>query len=779
MLWRLRIRAPVQVLLLLATLLLAGADRHAGPGIVASSGTAPSRHTSNTSALASRSFADKHYSELHRRLFACTTGDQIFRTCEVIPAIKQSVDKARKIIVASEDDAELARFALVKLANITRHSELEAHVWSPACLNSDRRVQQLQDCVELQVSRLSLASINEYVRALVVLHLEDDEHFLALWKQYARVGESLSADELIDAFWTLALFHETRSKRSDLLQSLQNKLVLLISKSLASDSSLLKHPFLHPSLSIRLISSLGMLGVHDEALEDYCLLSLAKNVKYLSAIKCYRLLIAVLKLKRFNEAALINHLLVRIAADLRAGQYRVIEVRTIAQSVLSLYKEITSDDGLQSLRGSILGLGNQLVESVMSMEYLDLTSLAYVLRTSSYLQITTPGLWSLLSSAMRANFASNVTMPVVDAALVLESIAATYPSDQLKERGVPPEMLTVAGRLSTVCMTHNARLDVSSLINACWAISELGYPYQALLRSLRKRVQFKLAELSPNALSKLVLSIFMEERSSLELLKGIGAKYDRDFVNQVRVRPCYIARLTALTSQVILNTIRRFNEIPRITDRAKVLIAVGSLGRIALLGNNAPRLELQATEISTLSTQTLVTLLWAVSRLKRGLLSDDTIDTLKLELSKRAFAPPLVSADTVLLFARALGNTRACDDDTFKNLYGFAAAHLCKYLQTENVDETGAFILTSPEPFSSRLATLCESIEALLDLDWYDGGVDELARSFSSYCAVNTFYSFDQGRLLELAVLYRELQAKLKKSRSLFGYVKQIFSKVD
>jgi hypothetical protein len=703
--------------------------------------------------------ADSLHEDLTGQLSLCKSGDEIFRICELLPAIRGSNDKARKVIVATKEDAHVAVHAIYKLANITKYNTIEANTWTNDILETDRRFLQLQDCVELKVAEIHLSDVNKYLRSLITLKMDDDDHFKLLLPHYSRISNESFIDEIVDAFWSLALYKDTFNHKIDV--GLISNMTSYIS-DLVDKQTVTKYPFLHPSLSVKLIWSLAVYGVNDEKLVSFATSSLNRNIKYMSPSKCLNLFWALAKLKRFKDSDASGLLLNRIISDVRLLAYNPTDIGLISHSLVTLHSEIQRyplHENIQICEPYVKTLGELLVQNAINQHPPDVSSLSQVLRVGARLNLTTTQLWDKVQIVLSETFRQNISVKCTDAAFLLEGLALAFPcdvlfpSDEELTISIPRELLHIAGRLSVICATNSTKLDLSSLINACWAIAELGYPSQRLLREVRKRVQFKLDELSPSGLTRLIESIYIEDLVSLDVFhfKGVGAKFDRDFVNQV-----------------LSTVIRRFNDIPLLTERVRVLISAASLGRIAVFGNSSHQLRLPIDKMGSLSTRMLVNLLWSISRLKRNLIDDSSLEALKLELSRRILFDMDFSAYEALLLVRSLCNVRACNDDSFKELHAPAASLLLKHLlagEEETVED-------EPSDISPRLAFLRESLQSFLDLEWYHDDVLALMSKYIDVCAINEVISYNVGRIEGALAMYRLLPldqqqpTTLKKARS-------------
>jgi hypothetical protein len=109
------------------------------------------------------------------------TVDDLFQIIEEIPAIKRSMERAMKISVADIDDAALAIHALARVAQLIGNISEDVDPLMLSEINhviQDRRIEQLTECVELQLSALKIEELSKYLWSLVMIDLDDNEDFL-------------------------------------------------------------------------------------------------------------------------------------------------------------------------------------------------------------------------------------------------------------------------------------------------------------------------------------------------------------------------------------------------------------------------------------------------------------------------------------------------------------------------------------------------------------------------------------------------------------------------
>ncbi len=120
-------------------------------------------------------------SSLYDKIDNCSTLDDLFQVVEEIPAIKRSMDRAMKISTAALDDAILAIHALARVAQLigTISEEVDPLVLSEMNhLVQDRRIEQLTECVELQLNELQVEELSKYLWSLVMIDFDDSEDFI-------------------------------------------------------------------------------------------------------------------------------------------------------------------------------------------------------------------------------------------------------------------------------------------------------------------------------------------------------------------------------------------------------------------------------------------------------------------------------------------------------------------------------------------------------------------------------------------------------------------------
>ncbi|KAJ1432744.1 hypothetical protein B484DRAFT_478564, partial [Ochromonadaceae sp. CCMP2298] len=127
------------------------------------------------------------------RIENASSFEELYDTIEQIPAVKQSVDKSMRIVLADAEDAVMAAHAIQKFAQMgmTFAPRLDRgeRDWLAGIKKGDRRFDQLAECVEICVSAMRIPDLARYVWGLTLLGVVDDEKYGAVLLEYAgRVG---------------------------------------------------------------------------------------------------------------------------------------------------------------------------------------------------------------------------------------------------------------------------------------------------------------------------------------------------------------------------------------------------------------------------------------------------------------------------------------------------------------------------------------------------------------------------------------------------------------
>ena len=365
-----------------------------------------------------------------------------------------------------------------------------------------------------------------------------------------------------------------------------------------------------------------------------------------------------------------------------------------------------------------------------------------------------------------------------------------------------PEWHSIAGKLAAITASNSGQIrDKTCLINACWAIALLGYPYRKLLTIVRKRIQFALHELSPNLLSRLVVAVAAEECIVGNVVptstSGLSAspKLDREFVDQVALSVYY-----------------NLVDITPISDQISAMFAVACLGRLTSFEmrpssintqlspnkgndkNNEDRRQVIFTnvQLESLSTSVLIKLLWAMHRLPVGVVEYGTMEAVRIQIGTRNLdlrqessgsLHDDVTKEDLKLYVRVLSEIMV----DLKKPDG-SVADACNSLllqlqltQFQLNDEKDVVSLKDNFALSQivvEAVSLSDALQSFIDLKWYQ---PEAIQYFETQCSLlsekyATFprseklcaSSYHISRLEQLIQIFKESSAATKSND--FGY---------
>ena len=182
--------------------------------------------------------SERLHRKIRKRMEDASSGDDVFRIAEDIPAIQRCTDKALSIAQADEDDAVTAVLAIHRLASLC----VEPNKW--AIISSDRRFEQLADCVDLQLEHLATLDMCKYLWAMSVVRVSDEERSRAVFEEFLnrlKGEENLPVGHISTMLWTVGcirnnlgwtdedLFAQLRDALfSKPLESLNNRLLIRI-----------------------------------------------------------------------------------------------------------------------------------------------------------------------------------------------------------------------------------------------------------------------------------------------------------------------------------------------------------------------------------------------------------------------------------------------------------------------------------------------------------------------------------------------------------------------
>lgn len=167
---------------------------------IAIAGHGPSTSTSAPIAPTPTVSVDDFYdsfADVLSRLEHSQSASEIFVVAEEIPAIHWCIDKAIVIVMADAEDATLAARAIYRLAQLRLLSGNDDKF--SFLSNSDRRFEQLVECVNVKIRSIHILEVARYVWGLSVLNAADSEDIEAIVKEYTtrlqEHNESCSSDQ--------------------------------------------------------------------------------------------------------------------------------------------------------------------------------------------------------------------------------------------------------------------------------------------------------------------------------------------------------------------------------------------------------------------------------------------------------------------------------------------------------------------------------------------------------------------------------------------------------
>ena len=365
-----------------------------------------------------------------------------------------------------------------------------------------------------------------------------------------------------------------------------------------------------------------------------------------------------------------------------------------------------------------------------------------------------------------------------------------------------PEWHGIAGKLAAITASNSGQIkNKTCLINACWAIALLGYPYRKLLTIVRKRIQFALHELSPNLLSRLVVAVAAEECIVGNIVptstSGLSAspKLDREFVDQVALSVYY-----------------NLVDITPISDQISAMFAVACLGRLTSFEMRPSSINAQLppnkgddknkdnrrqviftnTQLESLSTSVLIKLLWAMHRLPVGVVEYATMEAVRIQIGSRNLdlrqesSTSLhddITKEDLKLYVRVLSEIMV----DLKKPDG-SVAYACNSLllqlqlrQFQSINEKDTASLKETSALSQIVVdavSLTDALQSFIDLKWYQ---PEAIKYFEVQCSLlsekyATFprseklcaSSYHISRLEQLIKIFKESSAATKSDD--FGY---------
>lgn len=706
-----------------------------------------------------------------------------------------------KIPFADDDDAKLSAAAIYRLGILVAAEGSDGVSTSLLRSNLDRRYEQLVECIERRIKSIEVADLSRYLWAATTLRaLEEPQAVLAINEYIRRLKSTnenenceISVEEAAAVLWAVGCLKDTFGWTSmelisllceilddiGAMHSLSTKLIVRVLWSLA----------LHDAYNIDICSQ-GLQAIDNRGLQNMpgtnainllWSLSQFKDLANIGLLK--RLLDRVLAVYE-NQGMMVAITDTGLASDaLLALQKSVQEtlVVTLSQSPVDAFEVETLQAILNLIKENIRVIVDCFVRNRITSHPLSLTTLISVLRAAAAAEETTSELWHFALSYFEYIFHEGASITAVEAAVILEIITSIpKASTSLKldkvfisqqsngyaaslsaidissdgrygstlqrsdaERARDIRWHTIAGRLSAVCATDAVLAkDKTCLINACWAIATLGYPYRKLLTSVRKSIQFALHELSPNLLAKLVVAVAAEEcLTGPSVIAGASPKLDREFVDQVALSVYHnLADMTPLQNQIsamvaaaCLGRLTSFEM--RLTSHTK------GIGKISDRDRDRDRdrqksVIIELDQLQRLSTSVLIKLFWAIHRLPEGVVAPHTMKLVHSEIGTRNLYPypspaeytiatglvvthEMVTKDDLKLLARVFSesNILSVPDNKVEETACYAILQQLKHASHLDLPDD-AIQIVSESKLAADAASLCDVLHSFIDLKW-------------------------------------------------------------
>lgn len=314
---------------------------------------------------------------------------------------------------------------------------------------------------------------------------------------------------------------------------------------------------------------------------------------------------------------------------------------------------------------------------------------------------------------------------------------------------VDPRWHGVAGRLAAISAVNAGQTkDKNCLINACWALASLGYPYRKLLTAVRKCIQFALHELSPNMLARLVVAVAAEEclmgASVTAGASGLRAspKLDREFVDQVALSVYHnLADMTPLVNQInamvaaaCLGRLTSFEMRTHSADTDQPLVS--STKKREQPRGRQRSVTISSDQLKGLKSSVLIRLFWSMHRLPDGVVAADTMKLVQAEIGLRDLSPfrlaldataeEPVSQDDLKLLARVLSESKALTgtDNQAEESARTTCSALLNHLKAQP-ELTPRSVLSFSNTYvraqmAAEAASLCDVLQSFIDLKWHN-----------------------------------------------------------
>ena len=426
-------------------------------------------------------------------------------------------------------------------------------------------------------------------------------------------------------------------------------------------------------------------------------------------------------------------------------------VRSSVENNNSINTTMTENNSMIHLSSTLVPVFSDVTSSASPLPSASTSSSSFTSSSVSSSFTSSSSSTSLSNTASAASINTSSTL--------LDSLNFQIKKKKLSGVTRQPEWHSVAGKLAAITATNSGQIkDKTCLINACWSIALLGYPYRKLLTIVRKSIQFALHEISPNLLSRLVVAVAAEECLIGVIVSsgtsGLSAspKLDREFVDQVALSVYYnLADITPLSDQI------------------SAMFAVACLGRLTSFEmrpnsvsppmfpmhgvdkKNEERrpVNFSKLQLISLSTSELIRLLWAMHRLPVGVVDYNTMEAVRIEIGSRNLIPQDISPtstedevtkDDLKLYVRVLSEiTIPSDVSKPDGSVASACNALLSQLQSSvlQVDVENDMTSIQESFILSQLvieaASLSDALQSYIDLNWH---LPEAIEYFEKQCTL-------------------------------------------
>jgi hypothetical protein len=701
-----------------------------------------------------------------------------------------------RILFADDNDAKLSAAAIYRLGSLVAAQANQGVPTSFLRSDLDRRYEQLVECIELRIKSIKVADLSRYLWAATTLRAIEESQATLAFNEYIRrlkstnenVNCEISVEEAAAVLWAVGCLKDTFGWTS-------MELVSLLCEILDDIGAM---PSLSTKLIVRVLWSLALHNTYNTDICSEGLLAIDnRGLQNMPGTNAINLLWSLSQLKDLVNSGLLKRLLDRVltvfenqgmvvaitdtglASDALLALHNSVQeslVVTLSQSSVDAFEVETLQAILNLIKKNIHVLVDCFVCNRITSHPLSLTTLISVMRAAAAADKTTSEVWDFALSYFEFNFHDSASITAVEAAVILEVITLIpkksssmnddkiFASQQsngftasLSAEDLPSDVLiystsaqrldaegardirwhAIAGRLSAICATDAVLAkDKTCLINACWAIATLGYPYRKLLTSVRKSIQFALHELSPNLLAKLVVAVAAEEcLTGPSVIAGASPKLDREFVDQVALSVYHnLADMTPLQNQI------------------SAMVAAACLGRLTSfemrftsetkgVGKSLDRdrdrqksVIIELDQLQCLSTSVLIKLFWAIHRLPDGVVASNTMKLVHTEIGTRNLYPSaaeytagicvtqeLVTKDDLKLLARVFSesNILSIPDNKVEETACHALLHQLKLTSSHLDLQEEAIQIVSESKLAADAASLCDVLHSFIDLKWH------------------------------------------------------------